>query len=135
MKFISVTGLLALALVAAACAIAEGPREKLARSSFEFNEGLRWGRYNDVLPAVDAAAMSHFMDMHQGWGQDIRISSAEIIQTTYDEKAKKAVLHVQWVWYRNKEMVVYETVTVQNWEYRDGRRWMMAESHQSGQAF
>jgi hypothetical protein len=117
------------------CAISEGPREKLVQTSFNFNEGLRWGRYNDVMPVVDAGTMESFTKMHKEWGSIIKISNAETLQTVYDEKAKKAQLTIKYTWYRSNEMVVYDTVTLQNWEYIEGRWKMMAEEYVSGEAF
>ncbi len=121
--------------LATACGVAEGPREKLKHSAFLFNEGLRWGRYSEVLPRVDPEAREHFAEMHQGWGDEIQISNAEIIQSIIGEKLKKADLTVKFTWYRMNEMVVHDTITVQHWERRDGDWMMIAEEYQSGTPF
>ena len=115
------------------CGIAEGPREKLQRTAFSFNEGLRWSRDADVLPRVDPAAMAGFQEMHAGWGAEVQISSAEILQTVLDEKSRKAVITVKFTWYRNDEMVVKDSVTQQHWERRKGEWWLVAEEFQSGE--
>ena len=117
------------------CAIAEGPRQKLDRGVFQFHEGLRWGRHSDVLPVVDEQAREHFEKMHAGWGTDIQISSADVIQMVYDDKNRKAVVNVRFSWFRKREMDAYETVTRQNWEYRTGKWWLVAEEYLSGQPF
>jgi hypothetical protein len=122
-------------MLAVACGVAEGPREKLRHSAFVFNEGLRWGRYAEVLPRVDPESREHFMEMHQGWGKEIQISRAEIVQSIIDDDLKKAAITVAFEWYRNDEMVVRETVTVQNWERRDGEWIMIAEEYVSGTPF
>lgn len=127
--------LFAALLSATACGVAEGPREKLNHSAFLFNEGLRWGRYAEVLPRVDAEARDHFMEMHQGWGKEIQISNAEVVQSIIDEELKKADITVQFTWYRNDEMVVHETTTVQHWERKDGDWMMIAEEYLSGKPF
>lgn len=114
------------------CGMAEGPREKLQHTAFAFNEGLRWGRDADVLPRVDPAAMAGFQAMHAGWGEDVQISNVEILQSVVDDKLDKAVLTVKYTWYRNSEMVVNDTVTLQHWERRKGDWWMVAEEHKSG---
>ena len=121
--------------LSAGCGIAEGPREKLDRGVFQFNDALRWGRYNDVLPLVDADALEHFQKMHADWGTGIQISAAEILQVIYDDKARKAQVSVRFSWYRKTEMVSYDTVTKQHWEYRAGQWWLIAEEYQSGQPF
>jgi hypothetical protein len=134
-KRIAIALLAAIALATLACGVAEGPREKLKHSAFSFNEGLRWGRYNEVLPRVDPETRDHFMELHQGWGKDIRISNAEMLQTVVDDKNEKAQISVKFTWYRIDEMVECETITVQHWERRDGEWLMIAEEHQSGTPF
>jgi len=127
--------LITAALFLSSCGLAEGPRQKLTVSVFNFNEGLRWGRYNDVMPVVDKAALEHFTKMHQGWGESLLISDAEVVQTIYDDKAHKAVVTLKFTWYRKSEMVVNTTLTNQHWEYRDSGWVMMAEEFLSGTPF
>ncbi len=127
--------LLIVLFVSSGCAIAEGPKEKLSKISYNFNEGLRWGRYNDVMPVVDNGTIDSFTKMHKEWGKVVKVSGIETLQTMYDAKTKKAQVTNKYVWYRSNEMVVHETVTVQNWEYIDGRWRMMAEEYQSGEPF
>jgi hypothetical protein len=125
----------AIALVgafAAGCGMAEGPREKLQHTAFNFNEGLRWGRDADVLPRVDPAALAGFRTMHAGWGDEVQVSGVEILQSVVDQKLDKAVLTVKYTWYKNSEMVVNDTVTAQHWERRKGEWWLVAEEYQSG---
>ncbi|MBN2340440.1 MAG: hypothetical protein JXX29_01115 [Deltaproteobacteria bacterium] len=126
---------IAAIVVAAGCGLAEGPKEKLDRGIYQFNEGLRWGRYNDVLPVVDDEALDHFKKLHEGWGSNVQISSAEVLQVIYDEVNRKALVSVKFTWFRKNEMVVYDTVTNQHWEYREGKWWMVAEEIYSGQPF
>lgn len=117
---------------ACGCGIAEGPREKLQRTAFAFNEGLRWGRDAEVLPRVDPAALPGFRELHAGWGAEIQVSGVEILQSVIDKKLDKAILTVKYTWYRNDQMVVHDTVTLQHWERRKGEWWMVAEEYQSG---
>jgi hypothetical protein len=123
------------ALLVAACGVAEGPREKLKHTAFMFNEGLRWGRYQEVLPRIDPAARDHFMELHKEWGTTIRLSSVEPVQYVIDEDNEKAAVTVQFTWYRIDEMVEHVTQTVQHWERRDGEWLMIAEQHVSGEPF
>jgi hypothetical protein len=127
--------LLVTLLLAASCGVAEGPREKLKHTAFLFNEGLRWGRYGDVLPRVDAETREHFMEMHQGWGDEVQIGGAEIVESVIDEEAKRAAVKVKFTWYRLNEMVVNTTVTTQHWDRRDGEWMMIAEEYTSGTPF
>ena len=118
-----------------ACGIAEGPRQKLTMATYHFNEGLRWGRYNDVFPVVDPEVLDSFKALHEGWGETLLESDAEILETVYDDKQHKAVVSVRFTWYRKSEMVVHSTVTRQHWEYKNSGWVMMAEEHLSGTPF
>ena len=71
----------------------------------------------------------------QGWGKEIRISNAEMLQTVIDDKNEKAAISVKFTWYRVDEMVERETITVQHWERREGEWLMVAEEYQSGTPF
>lgn len=127
--------LVVAALGPVACGVAEGPREKLKHTAFQFNEGLRWGRYQEVLPRVDPEARDHFMELHKEWGSTIRLSSVEPIQYVISEDDLKATITVQFTWYRIDEMVERVTQTVQHWERRDGEWMLIAEEHAGGDPF
>jgi len=118
-----------------ACGVAEGPREKLKHTAFQFNEGLRWGRYQEVLPRVDPEARDHFMEQHKEWGSTIRLSNVEPVQYVIAEDDMKAAITVQFTWYRVDEMVEHVTQTVQYWERRDGEWVLIAEEHAGGVPF
>ncbi|MBN2530605.1 MAG: hypothetical protein JXR76_29730 [Deltaproteobacteria bacterium] len=135
MKFNKIAVVMSLVFLALGCGLAEGPREKLDRGLFQFNEGLRWGRYSDVLPVVDADAREHFQKMHEEWGTTILITAADVLQVLYNDRERKADISVRYSWYRKKEMTAYDTVTKQHWEYRVGKWWLVAEEFQSGQPF
>jgi hypothetical protein len=126
--------LLAAALLSAACG-AEGPQDKLRHSAFLFNDGLRWGRYQEVLPRIAPEAREHFMELHAEWGDKIQISDIEPVQYVFSEDGKRADVTVQFTWYRVDELVVRSTRTVQRWEQRDGEWTMIGEEHVAGTPF
>jgi hypothetical protein len=132
---VAVAAALVAGAAAVGCGMAEGPREKLQHTAFSFNEGLRWGRDADVLPRVDPPALAEFRARHAGWGTDVQVSGVEILQSVVDDKLDKAAITVKYTWYKNSEMVVNDTVTLQHWERRKGEWWMVAEEHQSGTPF
>ena len=132
-SWILIASLALAAPLLAGCGLMEGPREKLQRTAFDFNEGLRWGRDADVLPHVDPSALDGFRALHAGWGAEVQVSGVEILQSVIDDKLEKAVISVKYTWYRQSEMVVYETTTAQNWERRKGEWVMTAEEYKSGQ--
>jgi len=125
---------LILLLVAAACG-AEGPRDKLRRAAFMFNDGLRWGRYQEVLPRLAPEAREHFMDLRADWGGKVQISDIEPVQYVFSEDSQRAEVTVQFTWYRVDEMVVRTTRTVQHWEQRKGEWLMIGEQYVAGTPF
>lgn len=131
-----VTVLAAAALGLIACG---GPSQKaqsdLKDAVLRFNEGIRWGRLQEVMPRVNPQNAEQFMKMHEKFGTEIQLSDYELINSTYNEKEKKADVLVRITWYRQSEMELFSTILLQAWEYQ-GMEWMlMTETYQSGQAF
>jgi hypothetical protein len=106
-------------------------RENLVR----FNEGVRWGRLQDVMPYLYSENAEHFVETHKEFGKEIQLSDYEIINVTMMAENEKADASIQITWYRLSEMVVKTTILVQHWEKR-GQDWMMiAEEIRSGEPF
>ncbi|MFO8073785.1 MAG: hypothetical protein R6V85_18135 [Polyangia bacterium] len=114
---------------------AEGPRAKLKHAAFLFNDGLRWGRWGEVMPRLDPELRGQFSASHSEWGDSVRISDVEMLEIAVDEGLEKALITVQYTWYRVDEMEVRTTSTRQHWESRDGEWIVIAEEHLSGTSF
>ncbi|HUT77869.1 MAG TPA: hypothetical protein VM285_09300 [Polyangia bacterium] len=121
-------------LLASACG-AEGPRDKLRHAAFLFNDGLRWGRYQEVFSRLDPETREHFMELHADWGDKVQVSDVEPVQYVFSEDGERADVTVQFTWYRNDELVVHVTRTVQHWEQRKGEWVMIGEEHVAGVPF
>ena len=136
MKFLSRLSLVVLGLSLVACGAANvKQQDSLKEAVLLFNEGVRWGRLQDVIPRVSPDYSAHFVEMHKAFGKDIQISDYEIVNTTADWKKKQAEVTVQITWYRQTEMEVFTTVLSQRWE-ESGVDWVMvAESYVSGEPF
>jgi hypothetical protein len=116
-----------------------GPSQKaqsdLKDAVLRLNEGIRWGRLQEVMPRVNPENAEQFMKMHEKFGTEIQLSDYELINSTYNEKEKKADVVIRITWYRQSEMELFSTILLQAWEYQ-GMDWMlMTETYQSGQAF
>ena len=121
-------------VVIAACG-AQHSRDKLRETVTRFNEGVRWGRLQDVMPHLYSENAKHFMEMHKEFGKDIQVSEIEIINWIPDPEKKKWDVNVQITWYRLSQMVVHTTLLVQHWE-KQGQGWMLiAEEIKSGEPF
>lgn len=128
-----VSGLVISGIFLISCALATpNQQDTLKESVLLFNEGVRWGRLQDVMPRVAPEHADNFVEMHKDFGKTIQISDYEIINTTANWKEKRAEVTVQITWYRNTEMELHTTVLSQQWE-QVGVDWvMMAESYVSG---
>lgn len=119
----------------AACAIQQGRSEQLREAVYYFNEGVRWGRIQDVLSRLDPEGQDHFVEMHRDFGKNLQVTNCEVVDTRMDLEQGKAKIGVKLTWYRLDEMEVKETVLLQHWEERDHEWLMVTEEFQSGQAF
>ena len=125
----------AVVLFGGSCAIQQGRSEKLREAIYYFNEGVRWGRIQDVLSRLDPEGQAHFVEMHRDFGKNLQVTNCEVVDTQMDLEQGKAKIGVKLTWYRLDEMVVKETILTQFWEERDHEWLMVTEEFQSGQAF
>ena len=124
------------ALVAWACGeVSPKRQDSLREAVLLFNEGVRWGRLQDVMPRVALDSREHFLEMHKEFGRDLQVSDYEIVNTAVDWKKNTANVTVQITWYRKSQMEVFTTVLTQTWEEQAGEWLMTIESFTSGQPF
>ena len=117
------------------CGASQGRSEKLREAVYYFNEGVRWGRVQDVLSRLDPEAESHFLDMHKDFGKNIQITDYEITSSRIDLDKGTAEIGLKIIWYRLDAMVVHETLLIQHWKEKD-RNWVMAgEEFVQGEPF
>lgn len=117
------------------CGPAQKSKSNLQEAVLMFNEGVRWGRLSEVLPRIHPDSVSHFLEMHKEFGEDIKVSDYELLHVHHDDKNKKADVTVQIVWYRESEMLQKKTMLIQHWE-EQGQDWIMiAEEYISGDKF
>ncbi len=128
--------LLAAQLLFAACG---GPTQKaqsdLKDAVIQFNEGIRWGRLQEVMPRVSPENAEHFMKMHEKFGSEIQLTDYELINSTYNNENKTAKVTVRISWYRQNEMELCNTILLQEWELKGADWMMMTETYQSGDSF
>jgi hypothetical protein len=117
------------------CGAGEGREDKLQRAVFYFNEGIRWGRLQEVLARVDPGTEEHFLSMHKDFGEIIKVISCDVVNSKVNLETGEAQVGVKITWYRIDEMVEHSTVVMQYWEEKD-RDWvMMREEFRSGTPF
>lgn len=122
-------------LVAAAACGANPSEDTLRENVVRFNEGVRWGRMNDVMPYLYPSSADHFIEMHKAFGKEIQLSDYEIVNVTMNAEKHTADVNVQISWYRLSEMVVYTTIVTQHWEKQTTDWLLIAEEIVSGEPF
>lgn len=118
-----------------ACAASQGRGAKLKEAVFYFNEGVRWGRVQDVVTRLDPGFQDHFREMHKDFGRDIQLTNYELLDQQVNLEEGAAYFAIKLTWYRINELLVYETVMGQYWEEKDLEWYMVREEYQSGTPF
>ncbi len=137
MKALSITMIVAVgAVLLIACgAVSPKRQDSLKEAVLLFNEGVRWGRLQDVVPRISPGHVANFMEMHKAFGKTIQISDYDILNTAANWEKKQAEVTVQITWYRNTEMELFTTILSQKWE-ESGTDWILgSESYVSGEPF
>jgi len=125
----------ALALAFSCATPAENRRDALLRVSREYNEGLRWGRYQDVTPHLAADEAERFLARTGAVGDDFQMADEEVSAIRFEDDGRRAAITVQFTWYNQRRALVRNTVVAQDWRYADGR-WICASQRRvSGDRF
>lgn len=123
--------LFVLSLCGCAAAI-QGSSDKLKEAVFYLNEGVRWGRIQDVLAYVAPDSQGHYLESHKGVGAEIQITGYDIVSTQLDPQTSTAQIGVKLTWYRIDQMEVHDTVLLQRWEEREHAWLLVSEEHKDG---
>lgn len=128
-----ILGLVALAL---SCATpAENRRDALLRISREYNEGLRWRRYQDVTPHLATEEAERFLARTGALGDDFQMADEEMSSIRFEDDGRRAAVTVQFTWYQQRRALVRTTVVAQEWRFQDGRWLCTAQRRISGDRF
>ncbi len=123
------------ALLLSSCGLGQGRSDKLRDAVYYFNEGVRWGRLQEVLTRIDPASEQHFLEMHKDFGNKIQLTGCEIVNTKINLDEGTAQIGVKLTWYRIDEMVVKATILVQHWKEKEREWYMVREEYRSGTPF
>jgi hypothetical protein len=121
--------LVALAAAGAGCMPPSQRRaDSLTRTAREFNDGLRWGRDQEVFPCLSPADMRSLQARRADLGDNLVIADEEVTSLDVAPGAEKAVVVAEFTWYDQRRNVVKKTVVEQKWEWVDGH-WMVTAQH------
>jgi hypothetical protein len=118
--------LAALGMSAAGCFTpAQRRQETLTRVVREYNDGLRWRRYEQVTPHLSAGEAERFLARTGKLGDDVEMADQEVTSIRFADDQRRAAVTVELTWYEVRRALVRRTVVEQDWRFEDGR-WICA---------
>lgn len=113
-----------VALAVSACAGREKAQEDFLDRLREYQEGLRWRRYEAAVAYRLPSEREAFLDARDELDDELRIDDYEIERVKFSDGRKAAIVQVRYVWHLDSVGVVHETVVEQGWERR-GNAWVI----------
>jgi 5,10-methenyltetrahydromethanopterin hydrogenase len=101
------------------------PEEDLPDSIRQFNDGVRWGRYEVAASSIPAIQRAQFVDDMDERANDLKITDYDIVKVD-PHGSREAHVQIKISWYKASEGTVHETHALQTWE-RQGKTWLMVE--------
>jgi hypothetical protein len=118
-------GLALLALVAlhAGCITpAQNRRDALVRVVHEYNDGLRWKRYDRVTSHLATLQAERFLKVTNALGDDYQMADQEVVVIEpVGGDGTRASVTVNFAWYNQRRALLQKAVVVEDWRFRDGR--------------
>ena len=91
----------------------------------EYNQDVRWGRYDKAAKHVPVDTRQRFIDKHANLEEDLDIEDFEMSGIEVDKTKKTATARVEYSWSLKTRGIVEKTTTRQKWERRDSE-WVLA---------
>lgn len=92
----------------------------------QFNEGVRWGRFEVAANAVPPKERAQFVDDMDERANDLKITDYEVVKVA-PRGSSEARVQVKLSWYKASEGTVHETHALQTWE-RHGKAWWIVDA-------
>lgn len=99
--------------------------EDLPDSIRQFNDGVRWGRYEVAASSIPPTQRAQFVDDMDERSDDLKITDYDIVKVD-PHGSREAHVQIKISWYKASEGTVHETHALQTWE-RQGKTWLMVE--------
>jgi len=117
---------LAIVLVLAGCgALASQQGDTLGDSVRDYNDGIRWARFENAAAFLPAGQRAQFLDDWDQRAKDLKITDYEVVKVVH-RGDHEAHVEVKLEWYRDSEGTVHETRAQETWERR-GRAWLLVD--------
>src|SRR4051812_5013759 len=100
--------------------------DQVSQAAREYNEDVRWGRYDKAAKHVPTDTRQRFIDKHSNLEEDLEIAEFEMTNIEVDKKKQTATARIDYTWTLKTRGIVEKTTTKQKWERRDSE-WVVAE--------
>lgn len=118
--------LLSFLSLGSGCATLGTPgREEMLRLVREYNDGLRWGRAEQVLPRMSPEARARYRDKLGVLGEELEIVDYDILGIEMGNKGKEAQVKIRWSWLERNTTTLQQTTVMQQWVDKD-HTWKVA---------
>ena len=118
----------AMACTAAApgCWAPEQRREEgLTKAAIEYNNELRWARYEHVARYLSNDDSRALLVRSRDLGDDFSIAENELSLVQIVPGAERATVVTEVTWYNQRRALLNKSTIEQHWEFSDGR-WLLA---------
>ena len=99
--------------------------DQVSTAAREYNEDVRWGRYDKAAKHVPTDVRQRFIDKHANLEEDLEIADFEMTNIEVDKKKRTATARIEYTWSLKTRGIVEKTTTKQKWESRNDE-WVVA---------
>jgi hypothetical protein len=132
-----VLALLGVFVVAGAGCLPPSQRraDSLNRVAREFNDGLRWGRDDQVLSCLSADDARALRARRAALGDELVIADHEVKSIQLGPDAETATVVAEFSWFTQRRNVVQKTTVEEKWTWNQNR-WLVSEQRRvAGERF
>jgi len=97
-------------------ASADSLSKTLAFASFEFNDGVRWRKYQQASKRLSPVIRDTYLDHAERADDKIVVSEINLLRTKLNVKNKSAELRFRYIWHRVNRGLVRKSVVVEHWK-------------------
>ena len=99
--------------------------DQVSIAAREYNQDVRWGRFDKAAKHVPVDTRQRFIDKHTNLEDELEIADFEMSGVEVDKTKKTATARVEYTWSLKSRGIVEKTTTRQKWERRDSE-WVLA---------
>ena len=133
------TKLLTCALALALCASCVGPAQRredsLMKIAREFNDGLRWGRDDQVYRYLTPTEARSLQVRKADLGDDFVMADHEVKSIQIVPGGERATVVAEFTWFNQRRAVVQKSTVEEKWEWLDDHWMVTSQSRIAGDRF